>query len=148
MIKRRAVLQSGTALSVAALLPAPSRPAETAPSRIPLTTPLDRFVFDSRFSESLDAAREMAVNGIDVSGITGDLTSLWYDDLNLRWQRQTMTIAGLTAEDALFVLGTLAPGFGMRVIQQTEVGIRPVTGGSAGNVLPLYYWVIAARDRA
>lgn len=137
-IDRRALLKSTAVVSVAALAPGFSIAALADTER-----GIERFVFDARFAAAIEAGRAAAARGIQTSGVDGDLTSLWYDDLNLRWRQQPMTLAGVTAEDALFVLSTLAPEYRMRVVQQESVGLARVPGATAGKPLSLYAWVIA-----
>lgn len=130
IINRRALLQSGAAISTAALVPGLSGGALNAggPS-------IERFIFDHRFAYAAEAAQSASALGIELSAIDGDLTSLWYDDLNLRWQQRPMTLAGVTAHDSLFVLSMLAPEYRMRVVHEEELDVAAA--------LPLFSWVIA-----
>ena len=138
-VDRRALLKSGVAASAFAWFPGVSVAASTAAdSRI------ERFVFDTRFARAVEAGRTADAQGIRASAVDGDLTSLWYHDLSLKWQRQPMTLAGVTAEDALFVLGTLAHDYRMRVVEKTELGGHvPMRDHYGAGSLPLYAWVIA-----
>src|SRR5690606_26461072 len=63
----------------------------------------------------------------------GDLTALWYDDLDLAWKRGPMTLAGVTTGHGLFVLETLAADRGMRVVYRGRHD-APV-GGRIAHVL-------------
>lgn len=143
MMDRRTVLKFGAAASAATLLPGLAAGALGAGGG----TQIERFVFDERFAEAIAKGRDARGAGIPVSGVDGDLTRLWYDDLSLRWQRTPMALAGLTAEDALFVLGTLAPAYRMRVVEETEWGIARTIGPGPVSELPLYSWIIAPVDR-
>jgi hypothetical protein len=141
MIDRRTVMKSGAMLSAAALVPGLSASALGVLG----DATVERFVFDRRFAESIEAGRWFRAQGTPVSGVHGDLTVLWYTDLSLRWKERPMALAGLTAEDALFVLGTLAPAYRMRVVKTTDWGIaRSITPDTLGAV-PLYAWIIAER---
>ena len=135
MLDRRSLLKTGAAVSGAVLVPGLSAavPFDTA-------TSLDRFIADSRVPDSIVAARSVAANGIQVSEVDGNLTSLWYDDLNLKWQQRPMTLAGITGEDALFVLSTLAPQYRMRVVHQEKIGLKEQLSQSS---LAIYSWMIA-----
>ena len=46
-----------------------------------------------------------------------------------------MTLAGVTGEDALFVLSTLAPQYRKRAVHQEQIGLR--------DQLPVCQWIIA-----
>jgi len=146
------------------LLPADS--ARAAPLRF------ERFVFDSRFPAPVQAARLAVARGIALAETAGDLTSLWYHELDLRWQRAPMTLAGLTTKGALFVLETFAADRGMRVLYRGEHGavgagraplhtfagradlfadlmpaaLLPHTRAVADRDEPLCSWIIAPRS--
>jgi hypothetical protein len=116
---RREFLRSGLAVSaafVSSLTLLPANAAQAAPLR------LERFVFDSRFAAAVQAARLAAARGIVLAETAGDLTNLWYHDLDLRWRRAPMTLAGITTKGALFVLETFAADRGMRVLYRGEHG--------------------------
>jgi hypothetical protein len=51
-----------------------------------------------------------------VHSIRGDITDLWFHDLDARWKQSPAAIAGLTAQGALFCLERLAWDHGMRVV--------------------------------
>ncbi|WP_428102134.1 twin-arginine translocation signal domain-containing protein [Candidatus Rariloculus sp.] len=139
MMDRRTVLKFGAALSAATLLPQLQASAFSATGSVAI----ERFVFDDRFAEAISAGRNVGATGIPISGVNGDLTALWYNDLSVRWKDKPMALAGLTAQDALFVLGTLAPAYRMRVLDETEWGIARTIGPDSIGTLPLYSWVIA-----
>jgi hypothetical protein len=137
-VDRRALLKSGAAASAAVAFPGLSAAAANA-----IEPGIERFVVDSRFAEAVEAGRAAAAQGVALSEVNGDMTSLWYDDLNLRWRQRPMSMAGVTAEDALFVLETLAPEYRMRVVQRQELGLATVVSRELSGALPLYAWVIA-----
>lgn len=140
-IDRRALLTSGAAVSAVAWLPGMSVAAFATDN-----SHIERFVFDTRFARAVEAGHAANAQGIRASAVDGDLTSLWYHDLSLKWQRRPMTIAGVTAEDALFVLGTLASDHRMRVVEKTELDAHvPMRDHYGAGALPLYAWVIAPR---
>jgi hypothetical protein len=132
MVNRRRFLQSGIVVS-AASLPATSTLAaaigatETAPIR------LQRFVFDNRFVEAVDTAHHAARLGVSLAEFSGDLTRLWYDELDLQWKAAPMALAGVTTRQGLFVLETLAADRGMRVAYRGEHGVA--ANGCADHVL-------------
>jgi hypothetical protein len=84
---------------------------------------LERFVFDVRFAESGAIADRMKGLGIRLSPVADDLMTLWYDDLDLAWRKAPMALAGVTLEDALFVLETFALDRGMHVVYRGEHGL-------------------------
>jgi hypothetical protein len=114
---RRQFLQSSIAVS-GALCGAPLT-ARAAGSEAPRLR-LELFVLDRRFPESVAAAKHAAERGVALAATEGDLTSLWYHDLDLRWQAAPMTLAGVTTRGALFVLETFAADRGMRVLYRGE----------------------------
>ncbi len=118
MASRRQFIQSGLALSGASILPVAASAAE------PRFLRLDRFVYDSRFPEAVDMAHAAARRGVQLAGMSGDLTPLWYDHLHLQWKRQPAALGGVTTREALFVLETLAADHRMRVIYRGEHGTQ------------------------
>ena len=98
---------------------------------------LERFVFDSRFAAAGSFAADAADAGVPVASFAGDLTDLWYHDLDLAWRRRPETLGGATTEQGLFVLETLAMDRRMRVAHR-EAG--PIENGER-----LWHWVIAPR---
>ena len=116
MPNRRDVLKTGAALSIGA-------PFATALAAGASTLALQRLVFDVRFAESAAIAEHAQRAGIPLSPITDDLMALWYDELDLAWRTAPMALAGVTLEDALFVLETFALDRGMHVVYRGEHGV-------------------------
>ena len=79
-----------------------------------------RAVFDRRFASGRAFAAQAAARGWTTAAIDGDVTELWYRDLDLRWKKGPEPIAGVTAPEALFVLDHLARSAGMRVMSREE----------------------------
>src|SRR5690606_18090717 len=106
MASRRHFMQSGLALSAFGLFrgSAWASPVRPAPDR----HRFERLVFDGRFPEAAAAARAVAPFAKVSIAVEADLTTLWYDDLDLAWRRRPMTLAGVTTGHGLFVLETLA----------------------------------------
>ena len=100
------------------------------------TSPIYKVIFDERFAASVAFANQARLDGLPVHGIRGDITALWFHDLDLRWKRGPAAIAGMTDANALFCLDLLARDKGMHVASREE---RP--GG-------LVAWVIAPRTNA
>ena len=96
MIDRRTLLQSGAALTAAAALPgAAAFAAIGAGAGAPLR--LERFMLDNRFADAVITARHAASLGIPLAEFSGNLTHLWYDELDLQWRKAPMTFAGITS---------------------------------------------------
>jgi len=119
MANRRDVLRVGAALPVASLVVAPFARALGAGQSLSL----ERFVFDVRFAESGSIAEHIERLGVALSPVADDLMTLWYDDLDLKWRKAPMALAGVTLEDAFFVLQTFALDRGMHVVYRGEHGL-------------------------
>jgi hypothetical protein len=59
-------------------------------------------------------------------------TSLWYEELDLRWRRSPMIVAGVTTDRTLHVLETLALDRRMRVIRRIVVGRDDLVSWTVG----------------
>lgn len=128
MKSRREFLQMGLAalsLPIAAGAPAAAGPPlqanELAPKG-PAPAPVQfyKVVFDARFADCVSFAEEAGRLGATIHGIRGDMTDLWYYDLDARWKKSPAAIAGLTAHGPLFCLEQLAWNHRMRVIFRAE----------------------------
>jgi hypothetical protein len=117
MTSRRTILRG------AAALPFVSVPLTRALAAGSGSLALERFVFDVRFAESGAIAEQVERLGVALSPIADDLMTLWYDDLDLKWRKAPMALAGVTLEDALFVLETFALDRGMHVVYRGEHGL-------------------------
>jgi hypothetical protein len=140
MVSRREILQGGIAATslplVAGLSLAPLRPAEARALDHPA---LYKVLFDHRFAAARSFGRAAEWRGESVHGFDGDVTSVWYHDLYIRWQKGAAAIAGLTAHGALFCLEQLAWDVRMRVVYRAEQRYE-------GHE-PLYSWIIAPRPQ-
>jgi hypothetical protein len=117
MTNRRDVLRATAALPLVA---APFARALAAARE---SLALERFVFDVRFAESGAIAEHIGRLGVALAPVADDLMTLWYDDLDLKWRKAPMALAGVTLEDALFVLETFALDRGMHVVYRGEHGL-------------------------
>lgn len=142
MASRREFLQVGIAaavLPVAAWAKASALGAGGSPSSF------YKVIVDDRFPASVEFGVEMSRLGAPVHAIHGDITGLWYHDLDARWkavsngQQGPIAIAGLTAHGPLFCLERLAWDHGMRVELRTEHSSLDHNGE------PLLSWVIAPK---
>jgi hypothetical protein len=121
MASRREFLQIGVA---ALALPISAR-AGLAPTILgqaneSTPTPLYKVIFDERFASSRAFAGEVKRLGASVYGIKGDITDLWFNDLDARWKKEPIGIAGLTEHGPLFCLERLAWDHGMRVVYRAD----------------------------
>ena len=123
MIDRRRVMQSMLAVPAAAWAAHVLAPFDVAVAGEPATLALDQFVFDARFAEASDVAEAIGRLGVPLAPFAGDLSELWYRDLDLRWKQAPMALGGVTTQEGLFVLETLALDRGMRVVFRGEHGL-------------------------
>lgn len=135
MTTRREFVQTGLALTAV-----PLASLVFARTHVEAGFTLDRFVFDRRFVSAQAAAAAAAQHGVPVAAFAGDLTELWYHELDLAWRHAPETLGGVTSEQALFVLETLAHDRQMRVVRREPGGL--VAGER------LVKWVIAPRGSA
>src|SRR5690348_8093514 len=77
--------------------------------------PYYKAVFDERFEEPRRFAVEVAARHIPTVPIRGDITSLFFDDLDCRWRQGPIQLTGLTTPASLFCLDLLARDRGMRL---------------------------------
>jgi len=128
-------LAGGAAAAVTALPAAGAWLAQRAaqPARAAAAVPPYRIIVDRRFAVTrglLDAANAA---GLAVSGIDGDVTDVWFNDLALRWRLGPAPIAGLTTVGALFCLERLAWDAGMRL--QLRIDHRCFADGRVEHLL-------------
>lgn len=178
MTNRRQFLGIGIAAAVwPGLMTAAQRSSVTrAPAEGPARLPLYKAIYDTAYAPAVEFAAQMRHRGVAVHAIERDITSVWFNDLALRWRRSPAAIAGLTAPEALFCLEQLAWDHRMRVVfraahslgdgagwgasmadlainyrQNQASGAGDLTTGARGSDaqgLPLVSWVIAPVDRA
>jgi len=122
---RREFLQSGIAASVLPLGLGGWRPmggtAERSSSDAEASSlPLYKVLFDRRFAPSVTFARAAEALGADTLGFEGDITDIWFRDLSLRWAREPVAVAGLTAHGPLFCLERWGWDHGLRVVYRTQ----------------------------
>jgi len=145
LTNRRQFIQAGLTLSSLSL-------SEFSAIRMAVASPqgaylnLENFVADRRYSQSMTAASKLASAGVPIVEVSGDVTDLWVDKYSVQWKHRTMTLAGVTGSDVLFVLETLAPDYGMRVIhkQTLDTGSLPTDE----TLLEVISWFIAPKQVA
>lgn len=142
---RRDFIQLGVSLSALGAVPV------CAAGRRP-----EAVVFDERAISGQALARDARDRGLRAHAIRGDVTDLWFHQLEPRWRHRPMTIAGLTAHSALFCLEMLARDRGMRLVFHGPPSSDLLARwGSAGVPMPfadghrtdtsLSSWVLAPR---
>jgi hypothetical protein len=138
MNSRREFLQAGIAVS---MLPLAAAGSNLATGQRDERAGFYKVIFDERFPASVDFGVEWISRGAAVHAIRGDITDLWFHDLDQQWKKRPVPIAGLTAHGPLFCLERLAWDHGMRVVSRVEQDARD------GDGEPLISWVIAPRQR-
>lgn len=127
---RRDVLRAAGA-AVAAGSALGTSVAQAAPAfHVP---PLYKVVADARFADSRAFAAEAAYAGQRIAWTEGDITKLWYDELDLLWRGDKAALAGLTDHAAFFCLERLALDRGLRVVFKGEH--RRLASGSTAHAV-------------
>lgn len=126
---RRQIVATGVASCVL--------PAIALPWQMNIGTPAPfRAIFDERFDAGHRFAREAIARGWEARSIRGDVTSIWFHELAVRWRQGPAPIAGLTTTQSLFVLERLSWDVGMLVTARSTI---------AGT--PLVHWQIGLASR-
>lgn len=121
MTNRRDFLYLGLTALALPVVPGAWIPGADSAAREALPTlPLYKVIFDQRFAESRAYADEMRAAGLPVHAIRGDITDVWFNDLDLRWRKGPAAIAGLTGPGAIFCLERLAWDRRMRVLFRVD----------------------------
>jgi hypothetical protein len=121
MASRREFLQVGVAaLALPISACAASKPSASALAGESAPAKLYKVIYDERHASSRAFAAEVARLGAPVHAIKGDITDLWFRDLDARWKKQPVAIAGLTEHGALFCLERLSWDHGMRVVYRAD----------------------------
>lgn len=134
--------------------------------RMPAQTAAGRYykaVFDERFEDARVFAIEAVAREIRAVAIRGDITSVYFDDLDPRWKQGPVWLTGVTTPASLFCLDLLARDRGMRLNHYLEkpriATIRDVLDGAlpcrnmtthlpASDPCDLVFWIIAPNARA
>jgi hypothetical protein len=119
MASRREFLQIGVAalalpISARAGMKAKAAAGESAPAQ------LYKVIYDERHASSRAFADEVKRLGAPVHGIKGDITDFWFHDLDARWKKEPVAVAGLTEHGPLFCLERLSWDHGMRVVYRAD----------------------------
>ena len=121
MASRREFLQLGVAaltLPISARAGWQTASVETAVGPEPAR--LYKVIYDQRHASSRAFAEEAKKLGAPIQAIRGDITDVWFNDLDARWKREPAAIGGLTEHGPLFCLERLAWDHGMRVVYRAD----------------------------
>ncbi|MGC3980387.1 MAG: hypothetical protein QM808_03920 [Steroidobacteraceae bacterium] len=121
MATRRAFLQAMAMLSAAAeAVSLDQQVSVNLPAKQVPAIPLHTVIVDTRFEASIAFGAESQRLGTSVNVTRGDVTRLWYQELQPLWQQSPVAIAGLTAHGPLFCLERWAWDHGMRVVFRAD----------------------------
>jgi hypothetical protein len=109
MTNRREILQA--ALAAAAVLP-----GFKALAAAPGSMPLYKVLYDPRTPAGLAFAAGAKRSGAPLHATRGDVTDVWFNELQPQWRRHRTATAGLTDFHSLFVLDMMARDEGMRAV--------------------------------
>jgi hypothetical protein len=85
---------------------------------------LYKVIYDQRHVQSRAFANEVLRLGVPVHGIRGDITDFWFRELDPRWKKEPVAVAGLTEHGPLFCLERLSWDHGMRVVYRADHSYR------------------------
>jgi len=109
MTNRREILQ--VALAAAAVLP-----GFKALAGAPGSMPLYKVLYDPRTPAGLSFAASAKRGGAPLHATRGDVTDVWFNELQPQWRQHRTATAGLTDFHSLFVLDMMARDAGMRAV--------------------------------
>jgi hypothetical protein len=109
MTNRREILQA--ALAAAAVLP-----GFKALAAAPGSMPLYKVLYDPRPPAGLAFAASAKRSGARLHATRGDVTDVWFNELQPQWRQHRTATAGLTDFHSLFVLDMMARDAGMRAV--------------------------------
>jgi hypothetical protein len=119
MASRREFLQMGVA---ALALPISARAKANVAAGAGESAPVQLYkvIYDERHAVSRAFALAVERRGAPVHGIRGDITDFWFHDLDARWKKEPVAVAGLTEHGPLFCLERLSWDHGMRVVYRAD----------------------------
>ena len=118
MPSRREFIQRGLAVSALAACPLAGR--EALASRVGGSHRFFRVLFDTTFAEGAAFGAEAADRDAPVRAIGSDVGNVWMNEIEPRWKRGPIAIAGLTGGAPLFCLELLGRDYGMGVVYRAE----------------------------
>jgi len=95
-----------------------SATAKAAAAAAPVN--VQQAVYDDRFAAARAFAAEAQRRGWAVKAIQGDVTDLWFHELDQAWRKSPTPLAGLTRDNSLWVLERLAWDRGLRVVSRRD----------------------------
>ncbi|MDH4874444.1 hypothetical protein [Pseudomonas sp. BN515] len=116
-MKRRSFLQAGIASS---FLPLLTNSSVANALGFKSSTVIQAVVSDSRFADSRSFGAQAAALGMAHYTSQGDITALWFKELDPLWRKHQAAVTGLTTREHLFCLERLAWDRGLRVLARTE----------------------------
>jgi hypothetical protein len=145
MLTRRQIL-AATALGVT-VVPASGLFVTADATSRPVGDAATLHVYDDRFAEGVSFGMRARRLGYSTVAISGDVTSLWYDDLYHRWNAGPTAIAGLTTAGAALCLRMFGADAGLRCIYE-GVHRRQEPNATIEHRLrgPVDHWGLAALD--
>lgn len=86
----------------------------------PVRHSIYKAVVDQGLAESIAFGQTLAALKVPTATIAGDITRLWFDDLDRRWRQGPVAVSGLTAKGPLFCLEQLMGQYGLRLAFRGE----------------------------
>jgi len=136
MGNRREFIQAGIAVTAAA-----SVTGASAQSATPAAAPyrIHKVIYDRRFTEPVRFAKAAESLGLDTHPISGDMTALWFHEMDGLWRKGAVAIAGMTRHGPMFCFEMLARDHGMRLVYQaehqiTDAEVRHTVSGALPNL--------------
>ena len=137
MANRREFIQAGMAVTASASVAGTSAQAATPPAAAPYR--IYKVIYDARFAEPVRFAKAAESLGLQAHAISGDMTALWYHELDGLWRKEAVAIAGMTRHGPMFCFEMLARDHGMRLVYQaehqiTDAEVRHTVSGALPNL--------------
>ena len=137
MANRREFIRAGLVVTAAASMAGTSGQAAMA-ADAPAHR-IHKVIYDERFAEPVRFAKAAESLGLQAHAISGDMTALWYDELDGLWRKEAVAIAGMTRHGPMFCFEMLARDHGMRLVYQaehqiTDTKVRHTVSGALSNL--------------
>jgi hypothetical protein len=72
-------------------------------------------LFDTRFPAAVAFSEALLRRGVALAPFQGDVTAVWFEQLDPLWRRESILVAGMTTPSTLFCLEQMAWDHGLRV---------------------------------
>lgn len=96
-------------------------------------SPVRLALFDTRYPAAVAFSGTFNRRGVALAPFAGDVTAVWYEQLDPVWRREPISVAGMTTPATLFCLEQLAWDHGLRVAFRGTHD--PAPGGGVAHVL-------------